>query len=320
MISLILLLALFSYGTFGFNVTQEEPCYANIPGPIMDAPEPAEPEVISINCTNVSGKSLDEILRQPMRIKRSYEPISDKRYTFDKMATASQMFIYISGNLTITSKTFPGLTKLEQLYIHDGNLDIEPNALIKSILPSFNEIQLTGVNLADSAIQALDSVTETVTSLTFTNSTPVDKIIKQLAKFKNLRGFGLDNMCTDEPIPESIFKDLAPKLEFISVDSCKTLTNFTASMFHGMSKLFSLKWTNSQIKIEPNAFDGLTGLRYLTLVNDELHSLPDDLFGKNLNLEDVNLEHNYIPNILPSNFTQSKHIRDLRIQTQNGPT
>ena len=160
----------------------------------------------------------------------------------------------LSGNrlTTLPLDLFNGLSRLQFLWLYDNSLVSLPDNL-------FNE--LTGLHLL---------------GLSDNNLTDLDEgQFDELTKLKtlNIGGNHLENL------HPSLFSELT-ELETLWIVDTPLLTSLPANLFEGLSKLEKLNLENNALaSLSPSLFDDLTNLERLDLNENQLTSLPDNLFG-----------------------------------------
>ena len=160
----------------------------------------------------------------------------------------------LAGNrlTTVSPDLFNGLSNLQYLWLYDNSLVSLPDNL-------FNELtSLLLLGLSDNNLTDLD-----------------EGQFDELTKLKtlNIGGNHLENL------PPSLFSELT-ELETLWIVETPLLTSLPANLFEGLSTLETLNLEkNALASLSPSLFDDLTNLERLDLNENQLTSLPDNLFG-----------------------------------------
>jgi hypothetical protein len=113
-----------------------------------------------------------------------------------------------------------------------------------------------------------------------------------------------------EFLPTQILNDF-PRFNGIDIQECNTLKTIREELFtQDFNMIEYLNLYGSEIAtIEPNAFQHLPNLKWISLQYNQLRSLPHQIFKNNLELMAIILEENKINSITPDFF---KNLNNLQ--------
>jgi len=314
MLVLIFILAVLSQQTLAGNKTETK-CFArNLVENKFDINKADE-----ISCDDVGSdaKSLEEVFGLGLlEYQYGSNPVPDTRHKVEEVAAhIEKVTIRVTGNVKVSKNSLSKLTALKELRFRsskpENSLEIEADAL--SGLSKLSLLWINGFTLSPSSIQALGSVADGLSDLSLSEVVPVAEIYKEVAKFSNLNKIGLTKLSA--PVPESTFKSSAAKLSQIVV-YFTLIPKITANSLKGLTNLSELLWhADNTTEIEAGAFDDLSNVKLIDLSKNGLKSLPDGLFNKVTNLEEIYLDDNPVAkSVTKATFANSKNFKNLRLE------